>query len=77
VAAADAVVFTAPSTVAAFVALRDTDGVPLRFPPHVVCIGPSTAAAAREAGMTQAVEGWGASAKGLVAELVGHFGPAS
>jgi len=43
-------------------------------PPHVVCIGPTTADAAREAGMTGVHEAWGASAEGIVAELIGHFG---
>ena len=45
-----------------------------RVPAHVVCIGPSTAEAARAAGMGGVREAWGASADGIVAELVDHFG---
>ena len=45
-----------------------------RVPAHVVCIGPSTAEAARAAGMGGVREAWGASAEGMVAELVDHFG---
>ena len=75
VAAADAVSFTATSSVAAFVALRTADGAPLPHPPHVVCIGPTTAAAARSAGLAGVHEAWGSSAEGIVAELVDHFGP--
>ena len=40
----------------------------------MVCIGPTTAAAAREAGLAGVHEAWGASAAGIVAELVDHFG---
>jgi uroporphyrinogen III methyltransferase / synthase len=72
--AADAVVFTASSSVRAFVALRLPGGAPVPLPPHVVCIGPTTAGAAREAGMTGVHEAWGASAEGIVAELTDHFG---
>jgi len=50
VAAADALTFTATSTVQAFLALRTAAGVPVTPPAHVVCIGPTTAAAARAAG---------------------------
>ena len=75
VAAADALTFTATSSVAAFVALRTPEGAPVPAPGHVVCIGPTTAAAARAAGLQGVHEAWGASAEGIVAELVGHFGP--
>jgi uroporphyrinogen III methyltransferase / synthase len=75
--AADAVVFTASSSVQAFVALRTPEGAPMPVPPHVVCIGPTTAEAARAAGMTGVREAWGASAEGIVAELADHFGGAS
>jgi len=75
VAAADAVSFTATSSVAAFGALRTPEGAPLRVPPHVVCIGPTTAEAARSAGWAGVHEAWGSSAEGIVAELVDHFGP--
>ena len=75
VAAADAITFTATSSVAAFVALRTPGGAPLGAPAHVVCIGPTTAAAARAAGLSGVHEAWGSSASGIVAELVDHFGP--
>ena len=74
VAAADAITFAATSSVQAFGALTMADGTPVPVPPHVVCIGPSTAAAARAAGMANVFEAWGASAEGMVRELVDHFG---
>lgn len=74
VEAADALVFTATSSVHAFLELRTGAGAVVLPPPHVVCIGPTTAAAAREAGFDGVHEAWGASADGIVAELVGHFG---
>jgi len=75
VAAADALTLTATSSVEAFVALRTPGGAPVPAPGHVVCIGPTTAAAARAAGLQGVHEAWGSSADGIVAELVGHFGP--
>ena len=74
VAAADAITFAATSSVQAFGALTTPDGTPVPVPPHVVCIGPSTAAAARAAGMANVSEAWGSSAEGMVRELVDHFG---
>ncbi len=74
VAAADAIAFAATSSVLAFAALSRPDGSRVPVPPHVVCIGPTTAAAARAAGMANVFEAWGASAAGLVRELVDHFG---
>ena len=74
VAVADALTFTATSSVDAFVALRTPEGAPLAAPAHVVCIGPTTAAAARAAGLSGVHEAWGASAAGIVAELADHFG---
>jgi uroporphyrinogen III methyltransferase/synthase len=73
VALADALVLTATSSVQAFTALHTPDGSAVPPPPHVVCIGPTTAAAARAAGMPAVFEAWGASADGIVAELVDHF----
>ena len=75
VAAADALTFTAPSAVQAFLALRTADGRPVPPPAHVVCIGPTTAAAARAAGLAGVHEAWGASAQGIVDELIGGAGP--
>ena len=76
VATADAVTFAATSTVQAFLALRTPAGAPVPVPPHVVCIGPTTAAAARAAGLTNVHEAWGSSAQGMVDELIGELGPA-
>jgi len=69
-AAADAVTFTSPSTVTAYLELSAGRTVP----PVVVCIGPVTAAAAREAGLTVACEATDPSADGLVAALVACLG---
>ena len=74
VAQADALVLTATSTVRAFVTLRAADGDAMPAPAHVVCIGPTTAEAARAAGLTGVHEAWGASTEGIVAELEHHFG---
>ncbi len=76
VTAADALTFTATSSVQAFMALRTAAGGPVTPPAHVVCIGPTTAAAARAAGLAGVHEAWGSSAQGIVDELIGHLGPA-
>ena len=76
VARADALVLTATSSVHAFLALRTPEGAPVRVPAHVVCIGPTTAEAARAGGMIGVHEAWGASTEGIVAELTDHFGHA-
>jgi uroporphyrinogen III methyltransferase/synthase len=76
VARADALVLTATSSVHAFAALRTLDGDAVPAPAHVVCIGPTTAEAARSAGMTGVREARGASTEGIVAELSDHFGAA-
>ncbi len=75
VAAADAVTFTAPSTVAAFLALRTAAGQEVTPPAHVVCIGATTAAAARAAGLDGVHEARDASAQGIVEELIDALGP--
>ncbi len=59
VTAADALTFTATSSVQAFMALRTAAGEPVTPPAHVVCIGPTTAAAARAAGLAGVHEAWG------------------
>jgi uroporphyrinogen-III synthase len=46
-------------------------------PPVVVCIGPVTAAAAREAGLAVTIEAAVHDASGLVASIVEHFAPAA
>ncbi len=72
-AAADVVIFTATSTVESYVALEDPDGSSLRVPPVVICIGPTTAASARECGMTGVVEAGDATAQGIFDAVVRHL----
>jgi uroporphyrinogen-III synthase len=74
VAAADAVTFTAPSTVQAFVALRTAAGRELMPPAQVVCIGATTAAAAAAAGLDGVRQARDASAQGIVDELIDALG---
>jgi len=74
--AADAVTFTASSSVRAYPSLRGPDGVALPVPPCVVCIGPTTAATARELGLAGVEEAWGATVEGIVNALAHHLGPA-
>ncbi len=68
VAGADAVTFASSSTVTHFV---EAFGV-AAAPPVVACIGPVTAATAREAGLAVTVEAMEHSIDGLVAALVAH-----
>ena len=72
-AEADAVTFTASSSVRAYLGLRTTDGRPVPVPPYVACIGPTTADTARELGLSGVDEAWGASTEGIVAVLADHF----
>jgi uroporphyrinogen III methyltransferase/synthase len=69
---ADVVIFASPSSLAAYLAARDGAGRALVVPPAVACIGPTTAAAAREAGLAVAIEADEPSVEGLVAALVAH-----
>ena len=73
-AAADALTFTATSAVQAFLALRTAAGRAVTPPAHVVCIGPTTAAAARAAGLDGVHEARDASAQGIVDELIDALG---
>jgi uroporphyrinogen III methyltransferase/synthase len=75
VSTADALTFTATSSVQAYLALRAASGEPLATPAHVVCIGATTAAAARAAGFDGVREARAASAQGLVDELIAALGP--
>jgi uroporphyrinogen-III synthase len=75
VTAADALTFTAPSSVQAFLALRTREGTPVPPPDVVVCIGPTTAAAARAAGLGGVHEARDATPASIVAELVDLLGP--
>jgi uroporphyrinogen III methyltransferase/synthase len=70
VADADAVIFTAGSAVTAYAALVGPDGLALRVPPLVVCIGSSTAGHARTVGMAGIAEAREASTQGIVDALV-------
>ena len=70
VATADVVTFTSSSTVRHFVELLGVDAVP----PTVACIGPVTAATARELGLQVDVEAGTHTIPGLVAALEHHFG---
>jgi len=67
VAAADVVTFTSSSTVGNFLAVCDT------VPPLVACIGPVTAATAREHGLAVDVEAGVHTIDGLVDALVAHL----
>ncbi len=71
VAGADAITFTSSSTVTRFLEIAGAD----RLPPVVACIGPITAATARDAGLTVDVEASEHTIPGLVAALVEHFAP--
>jgi len=71
VAAADAVTFTSSSTVEHFVASFGTESVP----PVVACIGPVTAATARDFGLPVHVEAEVHTIDGLVDALVKYFRP--
>ena len=69
VAGADVVTFTSSSTVRHFVDLLGDDAVP----PTVACIGPVTAATARELGLRVDVEATTHTIPGLVQALEAHF----
>jgi uroporphyrinogen III methyltransferase / synthase len=67
----DAVTFTSASTVRGFVNARGGEALrgPSGGPPKVVCIGPVTAAAARDAGLRPAAVAKPHTIEGLVAAL--------
>ena len=72
--AIDALTFTSPSTVRGFVGMLAASGLEfgaLPRPPAVVCIGPVTAAAAREHGLTVDATAREHTTEGLVGALVG------
>jgi uroporphyrinogen III methyltransferase/synthase len=79
-AGADALTFTATSSIKAYLDLTGPAGGPLPVPPLVVCIGPTTAQNARDMGLANVHEAHGASAEGIVSALVHHSagpGPAA
>jgi uroporphyrinogen-III synthase len=67
-AVADVVTFTSSSTVTRFLEVAGAD----RVPSTVACIGPITAATARDAGLAVDVEADEHTVPGLVAALVAH-----
>jgi uroporphyrinogen III methyltransferase/synthase len=69
---ADAVTFTATSSVRAYLELSGADGLPLPVAPLVICIGPTTAQNARELGLRNVHEAHGVSSEGIVAALIHH-----
>jgi uroporphyrinogen III methyltransferase/synthase len=69
---ADAVTFTATSSVKAYLELAGADGLPLPVPPLVICIGPTTARNARELGLRNVHEAHGVSSEGIVRALIHH-----
>ena len=74
---ADAVMFAASSSATAYAALKGPDGAPLRVPPLVICMGPTTAKDARALGMRGVEEADGPSSEGMVAALVRNLAPGS
>jgi len=69
---ADALTFTATSSIRAYLDLVGVDGAPLPVPPLVICIGPTTAQNARDLGLVNVHEAHGASAHGMVDALIHH-----
>ena len=67
---ADAITFTSSSTVTSFLQVAGLDAVP----PIVVCIGPVTAATAREAGLAVDAVATEHTIEGLVQALVDTLG---
>lgn len=74
---ADVVTFASPSAVRAYLQLRDSTGQALPVPPVVACIGPTTATAARAAGLAVAVEPSGAGVDALVDSIAAYLGGSS
>ncbi len=70
-ASADAIAFTSASTIDNYVDVAGKAAVP----PVVACIGPVTAARARQRGLAVSVEAAESSVDGLVAALIDHFRP--
>ena len=77
VADADAIVFLAASAVQAYVAGAPASAGAVPAPALVVCIGGTTASAARQAGLSGVRQASAATADGLVAALVEHLGEAA
>ena len=73
VAAADTLTFTASSAVQAFLALRHATG-DAAPPAHVVCIGPTTAAAAHAVRWGGVEEAADVSAQGIVEAVIAALG---
>lgn len=71
----DAVTFTSPSTVRNFLELLGQDVAPALGHSLVACIGPVTAAAARECGVAVGLVAETYTIPGLVEALLGRLGP--
>jgi len=74
IAAADAIVFLSASSVEAYAAAEPSGGGVRPAPPLVVCIGATTAAAARAAGLVGVQQASAASPDGLLVALAEHLG---
>ncbi len=72
---ADAVTFASGSAVAAYLEMRTSSGSKLAVPKVVACIGPSTAEAAREAGLTGVVEAEAPTPEAMVQAVRAALGP--
>jgi uroporphyrinogen III methyltransferase / synthase len=75
VARADVLTFTSASTVHAFCSLLGGDGVTPARGKSIACIGPVTACAAREAGLTVDIVAQVYTTAGLLEALETHLGP--
>jgi uroporphyrinogen III methyltransferase/synthase len=73
IALADAVILTAPSSADVFAGLKAHGGAPLRLPPLVVCIGPTTAERARALGLARVEQAVETSSEAIVEVLIGHL----
>lgn len=69
----EVVTFTSPSTVSGYLSMRTAAGEPLPLPPVVACLGSVTADAARQAGLTVAVESPSSSVEALVAAVAAYL----
>ncbi len=72
---ADALTFTSPSTARNFVAVLGAEAADVAGRSLVACIGPITAAAARDCGLTVGLVAERYTIPGLVAALRGRLGP--
>lgn len=74
-AGVDALLFTSPTTITGFLALTGAEGPQWLAQAHVVCLGPTTAAAAREAGVAHPAVAASPDVDGLLTGLESCFTP--